>query len=150
MATHPHTIPTPELATGRRSFFGAAPALALALAAPAHAADSNPDAELLRLGAKMTVAGAHHDAILPTQSDEELDAAHAIASCLLEEIEDTPARTLDGLLVKAEALAWCRDGAECDPEAFHSWPHGNAATDARLAASIMRDLAAMQAGRSQA
>jgi len=54
-------------------------------------------------------------------------------------IESLPARTLEGLIVKAKAVRWCRTG-DLDFEDLEP-----AATDTRICHSIMKDLAAMGA-----
>jgi hypothetical protein len=60
------------------------------------------------------------------------DHVHGIAN----EIEDVPAATMEGLKVKALALAWCYSG---DNEELEEFPDGHT-TDYRLVRSIVRDL----------
>ena len=120
----------------RRALAGVAALLPLATAAAPPT--SGPNAELLRLGAALEAAWAHQEALLPSCTDAELATTMAPCSALVDRIEQIPARTLEGLMVKARAISWCNSGEEIDPDRFCPYP--GATTDGRIAASIVRDL----------
>ena len=63
---------------------------------------------------------------------------------IVEQIEDVPAITIEGLKVKALALAWCYAG---DHEELEEFPEGHS-TDCRLVRSIIRDLTLLNGERS--
>lgn len=118
----------------------AAPAAALPLAAAA--GPVHPDAGLLRLGAAMEAAAARERAVwatIGTVDDGTYEAAAGRAAdetfAVIRRIERVPARTVDGLRVKALALAWCRCGEPLEPDAGET-------ADVRLAYAIARDLLA--------
>jgi len=103
------------------------------------AAAAHPDAELVRLGAELEAAWARQDAAAElAKTDDELEELMRPAEEAVERIEHLPAYTLAGLLVKARAISWCNCGEEIDPDRF--CPFQGAATDGRIAASIVRDL----------
>ncbi len=102
---------------------------------------TSPDAELLALGRQLAVEWARMDswdAANPHASDEEVNASLEPGWRLIDRIEHMEARTFEGLLVKAQAISWCNSGEEIDPDRFCPYP--GAATDGRIAASIVRDL----------
>lgn len=118
-----------------------APAAPLAGAAAAGAYESlrspeHPDAALLELGRELDAAWAAERVARDDDSDPEGvlgDAAADVSAAVAHRIEKVPARTLDGLLVKARAVAWCVCGDEFTPEE-------DATTDLRLAHGIVEDL----------
>ena len=143
MAEHAHITPTPTAPAaghGRRSLAGGAllALLGTAAASAAPGAPPHPDAALLRLGAELDAAWLHQEAAAKSMSDDEFEAMMDAGGVLVDRIEHLPARTLEGLLVKARAISWCNSGEEIDPDRFSPYP--SATTDARLAASIVRDL----------
>ena len=96
---------------------------------------SSPDAELIALGRQL-------DSISPA-----LDRAseHDEAIALLDRMESltstivaTPAKTLQGLYVKARATAWALEGNDLDPTK-------EASMNDKVAASIVRDLLRLSA-----
>ncbi|UFZ02923.1 hypothetical protein LQG66_27230 [Bradyrhizobium ontarionense] len=72
--------------------------------------------------------------------DARTIAANEVTGAIVARIEATPARTLAGLLVKVEAVRWCRTGDLTDEELACE------ATDTRLCQTILLDLAAMASG----
>ena len=135
-----------------RRAIGAATALlalsggaAQAVSASVRASDthrSQPDAELIELGRQLAAEWAKMDAWDATSphgvTDEELAAMMAPGHLLVDRIEHMQAHTHEGLLVKAQAVSWCNSGEEIDPDRFCPYP--GAATDGRIAASIVRNL----------
>ena len=107
------------------------------------AADSAVDAGLLALGremerlwiAEVTSLAAHRSSQTP-ESEAASDAASEATSAIVERIADLPARTPEGLRVKARAVAWCNalEGGTFDIE------YGGETTDIRLAMSMVRDI----------
>ena len=82
-----------------------------ALAVPAVAGAAHPDAALLALGAELDARWAEEK--LHDNGDINLwEAAYDRCQDTVAMIEDTPATTLDGLKVKARAVAWCHSGDE--------------------------------------
>ena len=110
------------------------------------------DAVLLRLGTLLTDAMAiestAYAAAKGAGSDDHplmqiADRRLHETGVVVAQIEAQQARTLPGLLVKAQALRWCRDGDPVTLEVF-SAPLGDpAATDERLMVGILADLYAM-------
>lgn len=126
----------------------AASASFTAVAPAAAAAAPHPDAELLALGAEMDAAHvrerASWAALDPAGWTEAEDAAcEALAQAvvaIIDRILAAPARTLDGLKVKARAVDWCWSGEGFEPESARD------TTDVRLCYSAMRDLLALAKG----
>jgi hypothetical protein len=71
--------------------------------------------------------------------ESRCDQAYARTGEIVALIEVAPASTIDGLVVKAKAVRWCRTGDIDDEEL------SDAATDTRICQSILRDLAALGA-----
>jgi hypothetical protein len=72
-----------------------------------------------------------------------LDAA---AGEIVDLIEKASATTLQGLLVKARAINWCRASDPAGLEIFGYYPGGNKhspVTDERLIVSVLADLHAL-------
>lgn len=90
------------------------------------------DAELLRLGQRLKLARKIEAKVLNSGplDDEELAATTAPCSALVARIADTPARTMDGLMVKVAALDWCVDGDD--------FGFDGETTDCRLAKQIIQ------------
>ena len=131
-------VPAPAM-TRRLLATGAALMGLAGVGTAAHAGAVHPDAELIRLGAELEAAWARQDAAAElAKTDEELEELMRPAEEAVERIEHLPAYTLAGLLVKARAVSWCNCGEEIDPDRF--CPFQGAATDGRIAASIVRDL----------
>jgi hypothetical protein len=112
------------------------------------AATAHPDAALLRLGVELDAAwGAERIACAACDKDEnaEVEARFHEAVARTGEIAraicDASAATLDGAMVKARALLWCRDGEAVDCSSDH---RGNS-LEARLARSILADAVAAAA-----
>ncbi|WP_395697206.1 hypothetical protein [Methylocella sp.] len=107
----------------------------------------NPDAELIRLGAMLDEASRKTlalEAALPDDySDEDranFDAAFDATLAIVDQIERLSATTVAGLKAKVRAIAWCHSDEPFDDECFNE----QGTTNVRLAASVMRDLMAMQ------
>lgn len=117
----------------RRLLAGAGAAVAVtAIAAPA-LATPHPDADLLALGREFDLAMAAERLIPPDADDDEINAATERGGVITRAILALPAKTLDGLRIKARAVEWCA----CEipgPDYFGD------TTDCQLAASIVRDL----------
>jgi hypothetical protein len=108
------------------------------------------DAQLLRLNAQPTDAWAqenHAWAVAEGEIDDDgpltIRASEAgdVSEAIITRIENMPALTLDGLLVKLRAASWCRSG-----HAFSIWDldqSQNPSRDIRLLASVIADLSSM-------
>ena len=83
----------------------------------------------------MEAAWAKERVGLKSWSDAEYSAAVDKSSAIVDRIVEEPARTLDGLRIKARALAWCHSG-----EVESLGIDENPTTDIRVADSIIRDL----------
>jgi hypothetical protein len=98
-----------------------------------------PDAELIRLGKRLTAtwacerALAATDAINDPSNDELFDKLYAASETIVHSIADTPASSLEGLKVKASAISWCCSG---DPFTIG----GGDTVDVQLAVQIVNDL----------
>ena len=118
---------------------------------PANAATAlDPDAELFRLGGLLTDAWHHENqAYAAGDTPEEDDAAEQaqdVTRGIVLRILDTPARTLNGLLVKMRAFSWCHCGEPfCLADISDC---ANPCTDVRLLGSIITDLAAMRSAQA--
>lgn len=73
--------------------------------------------------------------------DSQAEAAAKITGDIVKRIEQAQASTIAGLRVKAMALAWCYAGDDAELDEFP----GVGSTDLRLARSILRDLAVLNA-----
>ena len=117
---------------------------AFIVAAPVSSAPIAPspvDTELIGLGRQLAVEWQRLDrmyAVAVDRSDEALDALTAPLVAIVQRIEHVQAHTLEGVRAKALAISWCNDGDEISPDQFS--PYVGATTDARIAASIVRDL----------
>jgi hypothetical protein len=123
------------------------------LGVPHRAILTSSDIELLRT--KQPVLGPNetrrvqeivnaHDRYCRRAAELDLDgvearteAANAATKAIVARIEATPAHTLAGLMVKVEAVRWCRTGDLTDEEL------SSAATDSRICQTILLDIAAM-------
>ncbi len=150
--------PTPSTGsqpTRRRLFFGAAllPGLAAAAASSqagaAPVASTHPDAHLLSLGAALDVACVALDQALAvmevTNPDQDCDELPewGVVHDLVHEIEETPLRSVEGALVKAKAIVWCRGDAPLDWQLFYSYSEvkeDDLTTDKRLVVSLVAGL----------
>lgn len=112
----------------------------------AFAADSAVDADLLALGREMERLWIAEVTTLATYRAERTpknealsDAAYEETMAVVERIATLPARTPEGLRVKARAVAWCNalDGGTFDID------YNGETTDIRLAMSMVRDLLGM-------
>ena len=106
---------------------------------------SNPDADLIRLGAEL--AGiVEAETAWPDDADDAMAAGALFerGSAIVEAILRHKARTLAGVQVKARALAWCAADDDLGADMFTPG-NGEATTDLRLAGSIAGDLLAMGA-----
>jgi hypothetical protein len=114
---------------------------AAVLAVPAAvAATAHPDAALLALEIDFDAAWGRERAVYEAwrsicsdAADAATDAACDKTSGVVQRIIDVPARTLDGLRVKARAISWCSGGDDVDLDV-------QGTTDLQLATSIVRDL----------
>jgi len=109
------------------------------------------DAEIFRLGAEIEAAWRREDELIAAAKDasEEapehgaLEAQVDIAGDLIDKLLKLRAGSLEALQVKARAIAWCQAGSN---EAITILdPDRPAATDMRLAQSIIEDLLALRA-----
>ena len=112
----------------------------------AFAADSAVDSALLTLGREMermwiaeVTALAACRSNRTQESEADADAAFDATSAIVDRIAALPARTPEGLRVKARAVAWCNalEGGTFDIE------YGEETTDVRLAMSMVRDILGM-------
>ncbi len=147
----------------RRGLLALVPAVA---ALPAASAAPDPDAELLRLGARFDVLAAEEQRLWriadwrhyggPPVDEATAEAAGVQAEAAMVRtgrvvflIEQRQAHTLPGLLVKMRCLLWCHAGEfGRQPGAGIASllnPNSNPdpASDVRLASAILRDLVAM-------
>lgn len=108
-----------------------------------------PDADLLRLRPLLDAAAAVEAQVWANAGPEDvppgLEEAHGRITDILDQIEATPAATLDGIYVKIRAFQWCREdrpitGADVLPYYSGERP----ATDERLMVSLLADLEAMR------
>jgi hypothetical protein len=76
--------------------------------------------------------------------NSQAEAAAERVRNIVEQVEDVPAVTIEGLKVKALALAWCYSG---DAEELEEFPDGHK-TDCRLVRSIVRDLRLLNGTRT--
>lgn len=116
-----------------------------ALVVPAAPAATHPDDALLRLGqlfeaewakerdlwaaAHLDWPGAESD-LIAERAEQQSDRTSELA----KQIAITPARTLDGMRIKARAFAWTRGDEPLEMDMFGE------TIDCRLAASILMDL----------
>lgn len=128
----------------RRRFLLTAP---VAGYATGRALAPSPDADLLELGQQLVACWAVERRIDPHNTipvyDARMQAAYRATSAVARRICSLPAATLDGLKVKAQAVAWCFGGADT-----LQWPDGlldqdEVGTDTILLQGIARDLIAM-------
>lgn len=102
------------------------------------AGDAGGDAKLIALGERLKAAWAvEREALARNCSTEEGDAVNLACSEIADQIEKTPATTVEGLKVKASAIMWC-----CGNEPFAE-PYDT--TDKRIVMSLLSDLKAMPA-----
>jgi hypothetical protein len=128
-----------SITTSRRLFLAAGPAAAV-FGAVGAAAHSSLDAELISLGRQFQAAWAVEQAGFSREVDDETANA-LVKPCtdLAHCIERIPARTVDGLLVKAMAVNWCHCG---------EFDEFGQTTDEPLAAGITKDLLVLAARTS--
>lgn len=113
----------------------------------------SPDAQLVDLGEMLRIAQEEEravnrrwDGVSSPQGDAEIATASDRCRAIVELIEATCARSLAGLLAKARALAWCRQGDLFDAEDISEIDFGQKrTTDTRIALGIANDLLAMVA-----
>lgn len=113
----------------RRNVFRGLPLAAVAYAIPVMTMAD--DAELRKLGTSLADAWADEDTAYAAEAWDEADAASERTLALVARIQSLPAHTLDGLRIKAQAIAWCHSGDVQLP---------NAGTDMRMVNSIIADL----------
>ena len=152
MATKPKTLNALSAAEAiepnldRRSFARCLGIAALAVGATAGVVQAgaalNPDEELIRLGAEFEAAWAAERATKHPFYEEVFEAAYGRSASIAHRIMVIPAKTLDGLRVKARAVLWCRSG-EPIADASFSYDEDHPTTDLILAAGIVRDLLAI-------
>ena len=94
------------------------------------------DAALLALAEPFKTVRAAVRAADKQGSDRDVEEACRRASALAGKIATLPARTIDGLKLKAAAVAYCHEGQAIKLT-------DNQTTDVRLAQSIIRDLLAI-------
>lgn len=98
------------------------------------------DTKLLVLGEMLDLAWKVQTLLCDQMQADETDAktkaweqAYDRTQAIVYAIEETPAQSIDGLRVKARAVAWCHSG---EP----SIQLGESATDERLASQILNAL----------
>jgi hypothetical protein len=119
----------------RRTVISALAGVAMVGPAPAAILDDSPDAELLDLGARLEAAWTDERLAHEGPDAELSDDAYHRSAAVARRILAVRAYTLDGLRVKARAVAWCHDG---DPVDLGLGEHRT--TDLRLTHSILADL----------
>jgi hypothetical protein len=134
------------LAPGRRTFLGHVAGIASAVAI-VRVAEAHPDAKLLDLGRLMEKARAEEQVAWDIAAGEDDDdgpltmqanALYGAVAAVVVQIEQVPATTIDGLLVKMRALDWCRCG---DPvTVLDIDPRPDPATDTRIMVGLIQDL----------
>ena len=143
-------------ASTRRGLLGGVAVLAT-IPAGLTTAQPHPDAELLRLGVMLTEAwAAENEAWALGEGEMDDDAPNTarafsltdVTSAVVTGIENTRALTLDGLLVKMQAITWCRDGDLIGVDDLAQG--GSPATETRLLAGLLADLSSMWKGISAA
>jgi hypothetical protein len=128
-------------------------AAALPPTSPDGADGREADAELVGLGEQLKAAAAAEASAwarcMETQADEDTRIFESVAeksSAIVHRIEQLPADTLKGVLVKVRALKWCMDD---DPvtagDLGNAAPTYALATNVRVAVSLLGDLYRMQA-----
>jgi hypothetical protein len=109
------------------------------------------DAEIFRLGAEIEAAWKREDELIEAAKDTPEDAPEHgaleaqvdVAGDLIDQLLKLRAGSVEALQVKARAIAWCQAGSG---EAITIIdPDRKAATDMRLAQSIVEDLLALGA-----
>lgn len=99
----------------------------------ANGSDAHTDTRLVQLGRELEASWAAEKAVCAIEPIDEAacDAAIECTSAIVDQIKRCAARTMAGLRVKAQAIAWCHGGA----------PHiENETTDLQLAQTIVEDL----------
>ena len=118
---------------------------------PASTPEPHPDAPLLQLDDRLSKAWAKENTAWADAEDEDDDDGpkglvavqlNEATRRLVEIIGNTHASTLDGLLVKMRAIAWCRSGRPFDLSDLHHRA-GEAPTDMKLLADLLGDLSRM-------
>jgi len=96
---------------------------------------SRTDNRLITLGDELEKARAQEKTISrdETAPDSKVERAYARVANIVRKIEAEPAQSLEGMRVKARAIAWCHGD---EPIALKDEP----TTDVRLAQSIIADL----------
>ena len=114
----------------------------------------SPDAAILKLGTALAEAlrredtaweawrGANDDNGPRTRNAK---AAYQRTASIIDQIERTPASTLPGLMIKLQALAWCRSGEPTTAADFIDLSD-SPSTDIRLVAGLLNDLIRMHEG----
>lgn len=125
--------------TSRRTLLAGMAAAAAPVTAMSAVAAPGDDTELLRLGAALG------DAWAAQRSNVELtdDAYHRTAD-VVQRILALPAHSIEGLRVKAKAVAWCYDEEPVDLSL-----DGPKTTDLQLVHSILSDLGIATVGASE-
>jgi hypothetical protein len=138
------------------SSIAALPIVAASTVVAAPFASHNPDEALVSLGRDLASAWAHETATAEAcmaafdarsansalhadwQRVEKIsDEAYETASAIVRKIEELPAHSLAGLMVKVEAVRWCRSCDLADAEL------SEAPTDERLLQAMLLDLASI-------
>ena len=105
-------------------------------------APDHPDAALLLLGRQLECAFHLVDEIEGAPSDARMDAATEATAAIVDSISTVPARTLDGLRVKARAFLWYKGGAGLPGIVKALAGADDDTTCDRVFLSLMRDLMA--------
>jgi hypothetical protein len=132
--TTPHAPP-------RRLLLSLAAQAPIAVFATSAVAADNPDAELIRLGELLERAWARENAAAGRE-DEQIEAVE-VTTEIVDQIEAQTATMLAGVQVKVRALLWCGCGDLPSADELMDYRSSTPATDMRLLADLVRDLAAM-------
>ena len=105
------------------------------------------DAELIILGQRFDIAWNKQQHIEALASNDEagdalLSDAVEATSCIVDQIEQLPAATLQGFRIKAKAVSWCQAGQAIN---LHLGPDPKPRADIQLANGILNDLLTCQA-----
>lgn len=99
-----------------------------------------PDLKLFGLALRLDEAWALEREVLEALPGELYDDAMLVTAAIVDEIAETPATTIPGLLIKARALSWCFDG--------HPVGQDGDGVASQLSNAILRQLVRMDEARA--
>lgn len=120
--------------------YGVALARSLTNELAAHPRASHPDAHLLRLGEELERRWLEEEALeaIKDSTDEQRDVVCDFTGLVAHQIASTPAKTLDGMKVKARAIAWCWSDRSGEMADF--FEQSETGTDRRFIWAMLREL----------